>query len=178
MMAPVNILSDDRIRLRAVEPTDVDLIMSWENDETLWTEGNTVAPFSRKAIWDYVENYNPDIYTEKQLRLMVVDRQSEQAVGMIDLFEFDAHNRRCGIGLMIGGEYRGMGYGKATLELMKKYVRHFLGLHQLWAYISVDNINSIELFKECGFKICGRLRSWLRRNNRYTDVFIVQSLSE
>lgn len=173
-----NILSNDKIVLRAIEPTDVDQIMAWENDESLWTVGNTVAPFSRKAIWDYVEHYNPDIYSEKQLRLMITDATSGISVGMVDLFDFDAHNRRCAIGLMIGEEYRNQGCGKATLELMQTYVRRFLGLHQLWAQIPVDNANSVKLFTECNYKICGRLRSWLRRGNRYIDVYILQLLAE
>ncbi|MCM1021514.1 MAG: GNAT family N-acetyltransferase [Muribaculum sp.] len=171
-----SILSNNRITFRALEPNDVDLLMSWENDSTQWPIGNTVAPFSRKALWDYIENYNPDIYQTQQLRLMIVDNGTGRAVGMVDLYDFDAHNRRCGVGILIGKEFRHCGYGMSTLEAIRDYVRNFLGLHQLWALIPTDNQHSLELFTKSGFKICGRLRSWLRRNNTYVDVYVLQAL--
>lgn len=177
-MNTTQLLSNECVRLRAVEPTDIDIILSWENDTSIWYVGNTVAPYSRKALWDYVENYNPDIYSERQLRLMVVDNQTDETVGMVDLFDFDAHNRRCGVGIIIGQEYRNKGYGSEALRLLHGYARKFLGLHQLWTHIPTDNDYSVALFSTCGYKISGRLRSWLRRNDRYTDVFVLQSLAD
>lgn len=177
-MSTQELLSNGRICLRAIEPTDIDLILSWENDSSAWYVGNTVAPYSRKILWDYVENYNPDIYSECQLRLMIVDCATEAAVGMVDLFDFDAHNRRSGVGIMIGHEFRNNGYGTDALNVLHGYARKFLGLHQLWAQIPADNDYSLAMFTNCGYKICGRLRSWLRHNERYFDVFVLQSLAD
>lgn len=38
------LLSNDRVRLRALEPEDLELLYRWENDPELWEVGNTLAP--------------------------------------------------------------------------------------------------------------------------------------
>ena len=47
-------LSDEEIRLRALEPEDLEVLYRWENDSTLWEVGNTLAPFSRYALKRYI----------------------------------------------------------------------------------------------------------------------------
>ncbi len=50
------LLNDGVVALRAIEPTDLDVLTSWENDTSLWELGCTLAPYSRKRLWDYIEN--------------------------------------------------------------------------------------------------------------------------
>ena len=40
-------LENDTIRLRALEPEDLDLLYAWENDTSLWEFGSTLVPYSR-----------------------------------------------------------------------------------------------------------------------------------
>lgn len=39
------LLENKRIRLRATEPEDLELLYSWENDTEMWKNGVSVAPF-------------------------------------------------------------------------------------------------------------------------------------
>ena len=64
-------LKSKNIELRALEPSDVDLLYQWENNEELWHLSNTVAPFSRFVLEQYVMDSHQDIFTTKQLRLMI-----------------------------------------------------------------------------------------------------------
>lgn len=170
------LLEDDVIRLRAIEPEDLDLIYRWENDTELWEAGSGIAPFSRKILWDYIENYSPDIYAARQLRMMIVLKATDEAVGTLDLYDFDPQNKRAGIGLLIDRRYVRNGYGSRALSLAVAYSRRFIDMHQLWAVVAIDNLPSMSTFHKCGFKICGRLRSWLRRGSTYIDAYILQHL--
>lgn len=170
------LLNDGTIALRALEPTDIDILTAWENDTTLWEAGCTLAPYSRKQIWDYIEGYQADIYAARQLRLMAVDTATGAPVGTIDLYDFDPFNRRAGVGILVDPSHRGRGYGKRMLDLTVDYASRFIGMHQLWAVIAIDNTTSQSLFRDCGFDICGRLRSWLRRDRSYVDAYAVQRL--
>lgn len=170
------LLEDDVIRLRALEPEDLPLLYKWENDTSLWNAGSGIAPFSRKILWDYIENYSPDIYAARQLRLMIEVKATGEAVGTVDLYDFDPHNKRAGIGLLVDSLHAGKGYGSRALALMVVYARKFIGMHQLWAIVAVDNAPSLATFRKCGFKICGRLRSWLRRESSYADAYSLQHL--
>lgn len=60
------------IRLRAVEPADVDLLCAWENDETVWQVSGTVEPFSRAQMERFVAaQCEGDILRRGDLRLII-----------------------------------------------------------------------------------------------------------
>lgn len=169
-------LSNQLINLRALEPSDLDMLYLWENDTELWRYGNNVAPFSRKLLADYIESYDSDIFKQKQMRFMIETIANDTPVGMIDLYDFDAVNRRAGIGIMIDVAQQGRGYGREAVNMLCSYCYERLGIHQLYVTISVDNTPSINLFQICKFKTSGRLRSWLRRGETYVDAYIMQRL--
>lgn len=167
-------LTDGTITLRALEPIDVDTLYRWENDPRLWNVGVTLAPYSRKQLWDYVDNYDGDIFAAKQLRLMVELNESRETIGTLDLCDFDAANSRCAVGILIASPFQHQGYGLRTLELAARYCREVYSLHQLYCTIAADNKASRGLFVKAGYTISGRLRSWLRTAGSYTDAYIYQ----
>lgn len=169
-------LSNDLICLRALEPEDLDLLYIWENDITMWQYGNNIAPFSRKLLTDYIANYDSDIFKSQQLRFMIVPLGVDTPVGMVDLYDFDAVNRRAGVGIMIDTAHRSKGYGQASLTLLCRYCYERLGMHQLYAIIATDNELSIAVFERSKFNTCGKLRSWMRRGEKYVDAYIMQRL--
>ena len=58
------------VRLRAMEPEDLDLLYHIENDETLWKVGSSNVPYSRYALHNYIASSSYDIYVDRQVRLM------------------------------------------------------------------------------------------------------------
>ncbi|MCM1520401.1 MAG: GNAT family N-acetyltransferase [Lachnoclostridium sp.] len=172
-------LTDGKISLRALEPGDIDLMFSWENDTTIWNDGATIAPFSRNLIADYISGYEPDIFKARQLRLMIdlIDKDKALTIGTIDLYDFDPRNRRCGIGILIDTIHRGNGYATRAINITARYCAIHLGIHQLYAIAGVNNHPSYQAFQQAAFKIAGRLRSWIRISSQsYTDAFILQRL--
>ena len=90
----MNYLTGKQIELRAVEPEDLDALYRWENDSSLWIYGSTVSPFSRYLLKQYIENYTADITRDKQLRLIIMRKESRQVIGAIDCFDYDITNRK------------------------------------------------------------------------------------
>ena len=151
-------------RLRAVEPTDVEVMYLWENDVEVWRVSGTTAPLSREQLLNFIEQQRYDIYATRQMRLII--EVEGIAVGALDLFDFDPQHARVGIGILIyAQEQRRKGYARAAIEAVKSYGRTTLCLHQLWATVAEDNLPSIALFEGCGFKCCGTRREWLRQPN-------------
>jgi hypothetical protein len=66
-----NLLDEEKLRLRALEPGDVDFLLAMENDSSVWKVSNTLAPYSRFQIEQYVLNAPNDVFTNRQLRLMI-----------------------------------------------------------------------------------------------------------
>lgn len=171
-------LENDRLKLRALEPEDLDILYRWENDTNLWIHGNTISPYSKLALRHYINDTQlHDIYGAKQLRLIVMELSNNNIVGTIDLYDFDHHNSRAGIGILIDEKYREKNYATETLNIVQKYCFNFLGLKQLYAYISVDNLSSINLFKKAGYTKSGTLYSWIQSLHEFKDVYIYQLLN-
>ena len=169
-------LTGKNIKLRALEPSDVDLLFQWENDEKLWYLSNTLTPFSRFSLEQYVLNSGNDIFADKQMRLMIdlPDKESNTTIGTIDLFDFDPHNQRAGIGILIQEKYRKKGFAAEALDLLLRYCFETLNLHQLYCNIAKFNTASINLFQQAGFEIKGEKKEWLLIGQKWVDEYFLQ----
>lgn len=172
------LLENENIKLRALEPEDLEILYKWENDTNLWIHGNTISPYSKLALRQYItESQQQDIYQTKQLRLMIQLKESPSVIGTIDLYDFDFQNQRAGIGILIDANYRQKNYGTQVLDLIKDYTFNFLKINQLYAYIAVDNNKSIRLFEKSGYVRTSALKSWIRNGLNYKDVYIYQLIN-
>ena len=169
----MKLLENNTLRLRAPEPEDLDKLYSWENDSVLWELGSTLSPYSRYELKQYIADTGRDIYDRKQLRLIIELKESCTTVGTIDLYNFDPHHRRAGIGILIDVAHQRKGYAKNALNLLIDYTFSFLKIHLLYAYIPITNTPSLLLLKQCGFETMGVLNDWLSTANGYLDVQIV-----
>ena len=161
------------VRLRAMEPEDLDLLYRIENDMQLWDVGSTNVPYSRYALHDYIANASGDIYADKQVRLIIEDLQS-QVVGIVDVVNFDPAHRRAELGLIIEKPYRHRGYAQNAVIQITDYARRVLHLHQLAAYIDVTNEPCIQLFRKLGYHESARLKEWLFDGEEYHDAVVMQ----
>ncbi|MDR2058403.1 MAG: GNAT family N-acetyltransferase [Dysgonamonadaceae bacterium] len=168
------LFENDKIILRALEPEDLDVLYKWENDSTLWRNGITLTPYSKFALRDYLSNSTLDIFQTRQLRLMIEEKKSGDSIGTIDLYDFDPMNLRAGIGILIDAAYRRQGLGLQSLKLMEEYAFRFLLLKQLYAYVPIRNMPSYKLFSQGGYEETGLLRSWIKTENGFIDVFFMQ----
>lgn len=166
--------------LRAPEPSDAEIIFRWENDTRIWHLSNTITPFSRFAIEQFVLNTDNDIFASKQLRLMI-DCHSQgidsYAIGTIDLFDFDPYHKRAGIGILIDETARRQGFAFEALNLLIEYCFKILNLHQLYCNIEQSNNESISLFAKAGFLPCGTKKEWLLREGKWTDELMFQLIN-
>ena len=162
-----------QIKLRAIEPEDLDLLYRIENDVELWNVGTTNVPYSRYLLHDYVANAKNDIYTDRQVRMMV-ENSDGKIVGVVDLVSFDPANCRAEVGLIILNSYRRQGYGTAVLAQISDYALRILHLHQLYAYIDIDNVSSLKLFQKAGFVVASEIKEWLYDGVNFRDSLLVQ----
>lgn len=156
------------IRLRALEPSDLEVLYIWENDPDVWRVSGTLSPISRERLAHFIEEQSYDIYTTRQMRLII--EAEGMIVGSLDIFDFDPQHRRLGIGILIyEDDYRRKGYAKEVITEVVKYGRSTLDLKQIWVTIAADNIASIALFESCGFTKCAHRKEWLNRGGEFID---------
>lgn len=168
-------MNDDAIvRLRAMEPEDLDFLYAMENDKEVWDVGCTNVPYSRYVLHDYIANASNDIYADGQVR-MVMEDLSGNRVGLVDVFNFDASNRRAEVSVVVMTKYRGRGLARDAVRQVCHYALRTLHLHQLYAIIATDNMASQQLFSETGFTGRNVLKEWLFDGMTYKDAIVMQN---
>lgn len=165
-----------KVILRAPEPSDVDIMYRWENDPSGWEAGDSLSPMSRNMLEKFVKDYDGDILSTRQLRMIVIDAMNAEAVGIVDIFDFDPINRRAAVGIVIEYNLRGQGYGHAAIEAIKGYCFSRLGLNQIYATIAADNNASRRIFSKSGFIEVAVLTQWLARGYRFNDAILYQCI--
>lgn len=170
------LLENNMLVLRAIEPEDLELLYKWENDTDVWKYGAAISPYSKHILRQYIIDAQTDIYQSKQLRFMISLKEQGVTVGTIDLYDFDAINSRCGVGIYIDTKYRGNKYAKYSLNILEKYVFNFLNINQLYAVIPEKNNPSIKLFLSSHYIQAGVLKEWIAFDSGYEEAIIVQKL--
>lgn len=174
-MNNVTFLNSERIRLRALEPEDLDLLYELENDPASWSLSNSTMPYSKFFLHQYLEHQQGDLFADKQLRL-VIESSDKQLIGLVDLFEFQPLHQRAELGIIIIKEHRQKGYAKDAINLLLDYAYNHLMLHQLYAQVGVSNLASIKLFEACGFTHEATLKQWLFTPDGFKDAFVFQKI--
>ena len=159
---------NENITLRVAEPYDADTIFQWENDKEIWRVSETIVPFSKHQIEQFLLNNN-DLMSEKQLRLMIDDTKNSVTVGCIDLYDYDSFNERAGIGILIDKNHRGKGYAKQAIGLLMDYCFNTLLLNQIYALTLASSTESMLLFESLGFERCGVRKSWCKTASGFVD---------
>ncbi|MDR0714388.1 MAG: GNAT family N-acetyltransferase [Bacteroidales bacterium] len=164
------------ITLRAIEPEDLTLLYIWENDRSVWRVSNTLAPFSKALLQQYIMSDPSNIFVHRQLRMMIdLKGAQRRTVGAVDLFDFDAVHRRAGTGILIAAEEdRKQGFASEAVRQIIDYSKHVLFLHQLYCNIAASNTVSLHLFEKTGFSISGVKKEWLKTTDGWEDELFLQ----
>lgn len=161
------------VRLRAMEPEDLDALYRIENDRDVWDVGENNVPYSRYILHDYIANASADIYADKQVR-MVVENEEGQLVGVTDVVNFCPSHARAEVSIVICREHRKKGYARAAIRQIMEYALRTLHLHQLYAVVREDNMPSLNLFSSLGFKSKMVLDDWLFDGKDYHNAVVMQ----
>jgi len=168
-------LSSKNIKLRALEPEDLDFLFETENDTSFWEVSSMQTPFSRFILKQYLANAQQDIYDAKQLRLII--ESNYKPIGLIDLFDFNPQHKRAGIGILILEKFQQKGFANEALQLFIKYAFSTLQLHQIYANITSDNKQSTKLFTKNNFIKVGVKKDWIFSNNKFKDEVLYQLIN-
>lgn len=167
-------ITNNIITLRAVEPEDLEFLYKIENEPSMWIYSARKEPYSRYSIRQYIEHCDQSVFERGQLRFIVTTHG--EAIGTIDLFEFDYNNRKSEFGIFISPDYRDKGYGVQAIELLSGYCKKFLGLHQLYGLVESENIASIRTLISSGFSHKATLKDWIFFDSLYYDVDVLQKI--
>ncbi len=167
---------DKKVSLRAPEPEDLDFLFVTENNRNWWHLSNTLLPFSRFDLEQYLLSVDKDIFSLKQARF-IIEVEGKPA-GTIDLFDFEPLHKRAGVGVMVSEEYRNKKVGEKALKQLIEYAFDTLQLHQIYCNIEADNEVSLKLFEKAGFQKSGLKKEWNFRKGKPVDEWLLQRINK
>jgi diamine N-acetyltransferase len=168
-------LKSDKILLRPLQLSDLDFLFEIENNKENWKYGTENKQYTKEELTNYIANAKQDIATAGQFRF-VIDFENTP-IGFIDLFDYDAHNKRAGVSIVLIEMYRQKGYGKDALNLLVKYSFDKLFIHQLYCNVLEDNFASICLFESVGFTKVGIKKEWRYYKGVFKNEYLFQLIN-
>jgi len=170
-------LYGEKISLRALEPSDVELLYQWENSPDIWKISQTLTPYSKYTLKQFIDSAQDDISSAKQVRFMINLLHTKETVGILDVFDIDFINSRAGIGILIDKNFRNQEIGTEAVLLALNYLFDTLHLHQIYCNVLNSNSISLKLFEKCGFSIIGTKKDWLKTQQGFEDVILLQRIN-
>lgn len=142
-------LSGNAVRLRPVEPGDIELIHSWSLDaETIRLAGDrpTSLAARQERFARARTGHGSDHYA-----FIIVRLDDERPVGRIDLFEIDHVNGSASFGITIATPERGKGHGRDAIEILLRFGFEELRLERIWLDTDSENTAAQGLYESIGF---------------------------
>ena len=165
-------MSEQRIYLRALEPSDYKVSINWRKDDSIWDMlGGTKYYVSEAYEKKWVED---TIFQSKDLKLAVCLCENDRYIGNVYMTDFNMINRSCHSHVLIGEkDCWGKGYaGEALLQAIK-YVVEERGIQRIEALILESNVQSLRMHEKCGYVLEGVKRKAIYKNGKFHNQYIV-----
>lgn len=163
----------EKLKLRALEPEDIEFIVELENDESAIEYSDRVAPLSRQSVKSYIMTCDPNPFETGQMRLMLCTESGER-IGLLDYYDITQRHGHAMLGIIISEQHRGKGYGTRGLELARRFADRRMHLRQLGAVVCIKNEASVKLFCKAGYREVGVLEDWWRLSEGSADCLMMQ----
>ena len=173
-----NIWQGDRVRLRAMEPTDW-AIFHTNDEDTEVARLCYEIPFPRSTVGSmkWAEGVATTPPQDDCYRLVIENRDGE-LVGNLNTFEC---NRRCGTfkyGIAILRPHWRKGYASEAIRLLLRYYFEELRYQKVTVHVYDFNDTSLLLHQKLGFQVEGRLRRMIYTAGRYHDEVVLGLTAE
>ena len=150
------------LQLRPTEETDLDYVLDAENDGE---NRQYIIPWSREQHLQAIRDNN--------IAHLIV--WSATRVGYVILAGLLNANQSIEFRRIVITD-KGKGYGKQTVEIVKKLAFETYNAHRLWLDVKVQNHRAQAIYKAAGFAIEGTFRECLKSENGYESLVIMSIL--
>ena len=159
------------ITLREIAREDIPVINKWRQDPDV---SDGIAAPRRFIGLDVDLKWYEDYVSRRgsEVRCAVTLTDSGELVGMVSLTRIDHVHRNAEYNAMVGGP-RSRGIGTAATRAMVRHGFFDLNLHRIYVSILRDNVGSIKMCANAGFREEGTIRDGAYKNGRYHNLVLM-----
>ena len=171
-----SLLAGDRVRLRGVREDDLPTLAKAEMDAgILVTLADRVVPPSEAAAKERIAKWSANEDDRLGFAIETLDEPSV-LVGHVGLWGWQTKDRCATIGIALGREHIGRGYGTDAMRVIVSYGFRELGLHRIQLGVSPFNPAGIRAYEKAGFAEEGRRREAVWHDGRWYDEVLMSVL--
>jgi RimJ/RimL family protein N-acetyltransferase len=164
----------DRIRLRAIERTDLPSFVGFFNDPEVRENLSVYLPFSQAAEEKWFEENLSRQPEEQAMAIEVHDAGGWTLIGSCGFMNLKGRDRSAEVGISIGNKaYWNQGYGREAMLLLLKHGFNTLNLNRIYLQVYETNERAIHVYEKAGFVLEGRQRQARYRDGKYIDVLLM-----
>lgn len=173
-MGNLLMIKSKNVSLRPIELHDDILLQKLMNDPLV--AGN-VAGWSFPISVFSQNNWIQSNANSSTCRLIIVDNETNEAVGVTGLWAIDWHNQSANMPIKILPEKGKKGFGTEVIMLTMAWAFYNVGLRRLYGPVLDFNGPSMGAYvKKCGWKVEGRQREAIFRKGEWHDVYDIAIL--
>ena len=163
-----------RVRLRALEETDLQRCHEWINDPEVIERLSARFPVSMHDERAWVLQASGG----ENDKAFAIETAEGEHIGNTGLHHIHYLDRNAELGILIGAKQRwSQGYGTDAILTLLKFAFEEMGLHRVYLRVDADNPRAIRCYEKCGFVREGTFRDATYRQGKYKDQYVMSVLS-
>jgi RimJ/RimL family protein N-acetyltransferase len=162
------IVLGDRVKLRAMEPSDAEALWRWNHDPEVmrWMDAGYAQPLVRVTKW--LEDRPRNDYGDALFGVEVLS--DAKLIGLIRLRDAEPETGCAELDIYLGErDYWGKGYGTDAVRTICRYGFDRMRLHKISLTVVAENHAAHHVYRSVGFSDEGRLRQTFRHAGQWHD---------
>jgi RimJ/RimL family protein N-acetyltransferase len=165
------VIFGERVRLRAVERSDLPKFVEWLNDPDVREGVSMLLPLSHAVEENWFDDMLKSPVSEHPLVIEIKLGDEWIAVGVCGFHNIDTRVRAAEVGIFIGEKkYWNQGYGTEVMQLLLRHGFQTLNLNRIALLVFETNPGAIRAYEKAGFVREGIQREAMYKNGCYIDV--------
>ncbi len=150
-------LTADHLKLRPLETEDAPAIQRLASDWEVarWVE-RVPHPYPDGEAEKFIEHAQDRLRRGTGFAFAIIERESGELVGTVDLILEGRPAGEGEIGYWIGRDYQGRGYATLSARCLLAFAIDELGLERIVAGVLQGNEASVSVLQKCGMRLKGR----------------------
>lgn len=160
-------MSADKLIIRLLERQDIEFARCLHNDESVLmklSDASHVSEFQQEK-W-----FNSVSASLNNLRYTILEKATNEYVGVFRVDNIDMGNRSVCVGLDIAKSKRGQGYARDAYNYFLDYFFAQRGFHRVYLATLETNAVASSLYMKLGFEVEGRSREAIFRDGKFQDL--------
>ncbi len=146
----------------------------WNEDQDIaYNNGFYAQLLDEEKVMEILQKWH-----EGPFVFAIVNKESNEFMGHVSLFNFGHHDQYATMGIYIGPDYRHCGYGREAMTLLIDYIFQTQRFQALHIEVFDFNQRGYGIYESIGFRECGRWHQSFYHGGLSHDIILMELLRE